>query len=200
MPAVWPHPAVPFTGFSNLKVVVPMRRILTAALLTVALISATADEPEEMSRQIKATIKMFKKADPEIEQFFTESKGYAVFPRIKKGGFGLGGAHGNGQLFEGGKTTGSTKVTQVTVGLQFGGQIYGEVIFFESEDSLKQFKEERLELSAQVSAVAASEGASKNAKYEHGVLIFTLAKTGLMYEASVGGQKFRYEPFDSDEE
>lgn len=151
-----------------------------------------AGDKKEMDREVKETVELFKKTDPEMKELFESSPGYAVFPRIKKGGFGIGGAHGNGLLFEGKKVTGSTKVTQITVGLQFGGQIYGEVIFFENEKTLSDFKEEKLEFSAQVSAVAASEGASKNAKYEHGVLVFTLAKKGLMYEASVGGQKFEY--------
>ena len=51
-------------------------------------------------------------------------------------------------------------------------------------------------MSAQVGAVAAAEGASKNAKYIEGVMVFTKAKQGLMAEASVGGQKFKFEPVE----
>lgn len=166
--------------------------LVVALLLLGSMGVSVADDKKEMDREVNKTVELFKKTDPEMEKLFASSPAYAVFPRIKKGGFGIGAAHGNGQLFEGRKLTGTTKVTQITVGLQFGGQIYGEVIFFENEKTLTDFKAEKLEFSAQVSAVAASEGASKNAKYEHGVLVFTLAKKGLMYEASIGGQKFKY--------
>jgi lipid-binding SYLF domain-containing protein len=83
-------------------------------------------------------------------------------------------------------------MTQATVGFQFGGQAYREVIFFEDKKTLDQFKENKIEFSAQVSAVAAKAGASGNVKYSSGILIFTQQKGGLMYEASVGGQKFKY--------
>ena len=108
---------------------------------------------------------------------------------------GVGAARGKGQLHESHKPTGETTLTQASIGLQLGGQVYAEIIFFESDTTLSSFKESKMEFSAQVSAVAATAGATKNAKYEHGVAVFTLAKGGLMYEASVGGQKFKYEKY-----
>ena len=87
------------------------------------------------------------------------------------------------------------KMTQVTIGFQAGGQAYREVIFFENATTLTRFKENKVEFSAQVSAVAASAGASANVKYKEGVLVFTMQKGGLMYEASLGGQKFKFNPF-----
>jgi lipid-binding SYLF domain-containing protein len=82
----------------------------------------------------------------------------------------------------------------VTVGAQIGGQAFSEVIFFETKEALEKFKKSEFAMSAQVSAVAAQDGASKNAKYVEGVMVFTKAKQGLMAEASVGGQKFKFEP------
>ena len=38
-------------------------------------------------------------------------------------------------------------------------------------------------------------GVPANAKYENGIMVLTIAKGGLMYEASVGGQKFKYEDY-----
>ena len=86
-------------------------------------------------------------------------------------------------------------MTQVSIGFQFGGQAYREVIFFESATALDRFKSDNLEFSAQASAVAATSGASANVKYANGVMIFTQQKGGLMYEASIGGQKFDYTSF-----
>ena len=91
---------------------------------------------------------------------------------------------------------GNTSLAQVTVGLQLGGQSYSEIVFFETAAALTDFKKGNFALAAQVSAVAAAAGASANAKYRNGVAVFTVAKGGLMYEASVGGQKFKYEPFN----
>jgi lipid-binding SYLF domain-containing protein len=138
---------------------------------------------------------LFNKTDSSISRMFTSAAGFAIFPKVAKGGLGIGAARGRGQLFEKGAVVGQTRLTQVTIGLQAGGQVYSEVIFFESATTLKNFKEGNFEFSAQVSAVAAAEGAAKNAKYEHGVAVFTIAKGGLMLEASVGGQKFEFEPY-----
>lgn len=146
-------------------------------------------------RHADQAIGELQRADPGLTRFFDDAAGYAVFATVGKGGVGLGGAHGTGVLYEKGTATGRTTLTQVTVGLQLGGQAYSEVIFFETQRSLSSFKEGRLELAAQVSAVAAAAGASANARYVEGVSVFTLAKGGVMAEASVGGQKFGYTPF-----
>ena len=134
----------------------------------------------------------FIKADPLLNNLFNNAFGYVIFPNIGKGGFGVGGATGNGAVFEGGKLVGMAKMTQLTLGFQAGGQSYREVIFFESKKDLDNFKENNLAFSAQASAIIATEGASGDVKYNNGVMIFTHPKAGLMYEASVGGQKFSY--------
>ena len=141
------------------------------------------------------TVAVYKKTDPGLATFFEKAAGYAVFPGIGKGGAGLGGAYGTGILFEKGKATGKTTLTQVTVGLQLGGQTYSEIIFFETEESLAEFKGSNFAFSAQASAIALKSGVSVNAKYKDGVAVFTATKGGLMYEASVGGQKFTFVPF-----
>jgi len=97
-------------------------------------------------------------------------------------------------VFEQGVVIGSTSLTQLTFGFQWGGQAYSEVIFFQNKTALDDFKNGNYELGAQVSAVAITAGASSNADYDNGVAVFTLAKGGLMYEASVGGQKFKFKP------
>ncbi len=135
----------------------------------------------------------FIKADKSMDGQFSKSYGYAIFPNVGKGGLGVGGAAGNGTVYEQGKLVGMAKLSQVSIGLQAGGQSYREVIFFENKESMDRFKDNRVEFSAQVSAVAAASGASANAKYVEGVMVFTMQKGGLMYEASVGGQKFKFE-------
>lgn len=143
----------------------------------------------------QATMAEFKEKDSDISKFFGSAYGYAVFPSIGKGGLGVGGAGGKGVVFKGGAATGGSQMTQVTIGLQAGGQEYSEVIFFESADAYNKFVGEKFKFAAQASAVALASGASADAKYSDGVLIFTLPKGGLMYEASVGGQSFKFHPF-----
>ena len=155
-------------------------------------------QSEEKKEQIKNDSEeakaAFLKEDAGMSKFFDNAHGYLIFPNVGKGGFGVGGAAGNGVAFEQGAMIGYAKLSQVSVGFQAGGQAYREVVFFETSDEMERFKKNKIEFSAQVSAVAAASGASANAKYVEGVAVFTMAKGGLMYEASVGGQRFKFNP------
>ena len=137
----------------------------------------------------------FINTDGLMKNLFSSAYGYVIFPNVGKGGIGIGGAAGNGIVYEGGKIIGKAKLTQLSIGFQFGGQSYREVIFFESRSDLNRFRENKIEFSAQASAVAVTAGVSANVKYKDGVMIFTQQKGGLMYEASVGGQKFNFTSF-----
>ena len=168
--------------------------IMMAIMMSAPVFGQTGKDNKiiEDSKSAKAE---FIRTDGLMQSLFDHSHAYVIFPNVGKGGIGVGGAAGNGIVFENGKATGSAKMKQVSVGFQFGGQAYREVIFFENEESLERFKQNNLEFSAQASAVAATKGASANVKYRDGVMIFTQQKGGLMYEASVGGQKFSYTAF-----
>ena len=141
----------------------------------------------------KETINDFKKTDSGIDKYFSSAYGFVVFPGIGKGGLGVGGAAGKGTVFKGGTAIADAKMTQLTIGLQAGGQKYAEIIFFENKGAYKRFMSNNFEFAAQVSAVALKSGASADAEYRDGMLIFTEAIGGLMYEASIGGQKFKTE-------
>lgn len=163
---------------------------LVASALTVTAQFSTKDK--KIVDDSKAAKEEFIKADGLMKNLFDNAYAYVILPNVGKGGIGIGGAAGNGAVFQKGTLIGMAKMTQVTIGFQWGGQAYREVIFFETKADLDRFKENRLELSAQASAVAATAGASANVKYKDGVMIFTQAKGGLMYEASIGGQKFKF--------
>ena len=169
---------------------------ITALLLAVFATSALADKKkDELTEKVTEAKAEVLKTDPDFKNIFNDAAGYAIFPSVAKGGLGVGAATGKGQVFEKGTLQGQCKLTQVSIGFQAGGQAYVEVIFFEDKTSLDNFRKGNMEFSAQVSAVAVTAGASANAKYENGVMVFTMAKGGLMYEASVGGQKFKYEDY-----
>ncbi|MEH6471649.1 MAG: YSC84-related protein [Halopseudomonas sp.] len=153
-----------------------------------------ANEQQQARSAAAETIAEFKKADPKLQVFFDQAYGYAIFPTVGKGGMGIGGAFGQGLVYRGGLHTGDSKLVQLSIGFQFGGQAYSELIFFKDKAAFKRFTEDNFELSAQASAVAVTAGAAANVDYSDGIAIFTQIKGGLMYEASVGGQTFDYKP------
>jgi len=174
-----------------------MRNTLFAGL-TLAILGWSAvglawdpDETADLEAAAAETIAELLKADPGMQRFFDSAAGYAIYPTVGKAGFGIGGARGKGLLVTGGETVALTTLTQLSIGFQAGGQAYSEIIFFEDSAAFDDFRRGNFELGAQVSAVALKTGASADAEFNSGLAIFTATKGGLMYEASVSGQKFK---------
>jgi lipid-binding SYLF domain-containing protein len=168
----------------------------TCVLAALAMTTAWAWDPKEVDERHEKAMeakKVMLDKDPDMQRFFDSAVAYVIIPTVGKGGVGIGGARGKGLLYEGGSRTALVTLTQLTIGLQWGGQAYSEFIFFKDDVALAEFKRGNYELGAQASAVAVTAGASADANYSGGVAIFTQAKGGLMYEASVGGQKFKVE-------
>jgi lipid-binding SYLF domain-containing protein len=183
-----------------------------AALFAFSIILAFA-RSAHAAEDYSETLNAFK-ASPTVRPYFETAYGYAVFPTIGKGGVGIGGAYGKGQVYRGGVVTGTTSMKQLSIGLQLGGQAYSEIIFFEDKRAYDTFTSGKFEFGAQATAVAitasaqaqagtgaATAGASTGqdagrqaANYQNGMAVFTYAKGGLMYEASLGGQKFNFKP------
>ena len=183
-----------------------IRALLISVFSFVACLSpAMASTVEDDQKTVKA----FMVSDV-VQKFHNSAYGYAVFPTIGKGGIGIGGAHGSGGVYRGGKKIGDTSMTQVTVGLQLGGQAYSQIIYFEDKRALDDFTSGNFEFSAQAEAIAitssagataGTEGTSASAntnqadiQYKKGMAVLTMGKGGLMYEASLGGQKYNYKP------
>ena len=171
-----------------------MKQLVMISVLTLGAvaqpISAQSDE------DVQEVIQKFEEGDPGMQAWFREAYGYAVFPSVGKGGIGIGGAHGKGLVYEQKNLVGKTTLTEVTVGFQLGGQAFSEVIFFKDKTAFDDFTRENFEFGAQVSAVALTAGVSADLAYNGGVAVVTATKGGLMYEASVGGQKFSYEKIE----
>ncbi len=177
-----------------------MKKIaMSAASILLALAAASAfgdwdaDEGAEYHEKAQEALAEFKAEDSKIQSFIDKSAGYVVIPTVGKAALGIGGARGKGVLYEGGEVTAIVTLTQLSFGFQGGGQAYSEFIFFEDGATLENFKRGNFELNAQASAVAVTAGASADAAFNGGMAIFTQAKGGLMYEAAVGGQKFKVE-------
>ena len=170
--------------------------LIAAIVFFIGSSSIAAFEPDtndELQLAVAKAILDLKKADPGMDKFFDNAAGYAVFPRVGKGGIGIGGAYGKGLVIVGDNAVGNTSLSQATIGFQLGGQVYSQFIFFEDEVALKSFQRGNFEFGAQASAVAVTLGASADANYDKGVAVFTQTGGGLMYEATISGQKFKYE-------
>ncbi len=184
-----------------------IRATMAFFLLSLSSLTVHADDYD-------AAINSFKSAGAS-GTYFDKSVGYAVFPTIGKGGIGIGGAFGEGKVYRDGVAIGTSNMTQVTIGFQLGGQAFSQIIFFENENALINFIAGNFEFSADASAVAITAAASAGANtgggastglsggknnadttslggYHKGMAIFTIAKGGLMYQATLGGQKYSY--------
>ena len=144
-------------------------------------------------KEVQEALSEFNRTNAKIKSFMDKSHGYAVFPSVAKGGLGIGGAHGDGLVYQNGKVIGATSLSQVSIGFQAGGQVFREIIVFQTKESLDRFKGGNFEFDAKAGGVAVTASTSFDTTYENGIAIFTMAKGGLMYEATVGGQKFTFE-------
>ncbi|MGA2070007.1 MAG: hypothetical protein ABSG97_01550 [Sedimentisphaerales bacterium] len=172
---------------------------LIALVLCMAIVLAGCETVPErgesrdvLSAQVNEAVAIFKDKDPEIKQFFDKSYGYAVLPKVFKGALWVGGAYGKGEVYEKGRMVGYCDMKQATLGFSFGGEYFREIIFFREKIDLDAFKAEEYTFSAQVTGVAATAGAAAKADYKSGMAVFITTDKGLMVDASLGGQKFRY--------
>jgi lipid-binding SYLF domain-containing protein len=184
-----------------------------SAILVLLLVLAPFGSAWAGEDRYEETISIFKSA-LESDHLFEVSYGYAVFPSVGRAGIGVGGARGKGRVFVNGERVGRSTMTQATVGLQLGAQRYRMIIFFEDERAFREFTSGSFAFSAQAQAVAVTAGASATAStsgssagvsggqrdattvggFNRGMAVFTVARGGLMYEASIGGARFSFRP------
>jgi len=190
------------------------RSIILVAVLILCLVATSWAKPR--AGDYTKTIDIFKSVSG-VAPFFDSAYGYAVFPSIGKGGLGIGAAHGKGQVYRGGKVTGDSSLTDVSIGLQAGGQAYRQVIFFQDERAYDEFTSGSYEFDAGAGAVAVTasadasagtqgsgagaspggaSGAAAGYEYHKGLLVFTISTGGLMYEATIAGQHYKFKPVE----
>lgn len=188
-------------------------KTLRISALLITMICALIAPQLARADDYSATIDKFKQSDA-VKPFFNNAYGYAVFPNVGKGGLGIGGAYGKGQVYQDGKVTGEATMTKLSVGLQAGGQAFSEIIFFKDKRAYDEFTSGAFEFDTEASAVVITAGAQAKAgtegttagagaggpaeqaqtKYRKGMAVFVDIKGGLMYEAAIGGQKFKFTP------
>lgn len=168
--------------------------IFLAGLIGCSTAPTTPEQKASLHDDAMAALNDFRTADPSFQAFLDKAYGYVVFPSVGKGGLGIGGAYGRGEVFAKGQQVGFADLSQGSIGFQAGGQSFAEIVAFYDSDALERFKGNRMELSANASAVALKSGAAETAQYTDGVAVFTHPNAGLMFEATVSGQQFTYQP------
>ena len=191
-----------------------MKIVVLISLLTLALVVPLVSGAAEV-KDYSSTISVFK-SSPNVQPFFKNAYGYAVFPTVGKAAFIVGGAYGEGQVYRGGKATGTAKLVHASIGWQLGGKAYSEIVFFQDKRAYDTFISGEFAFDANASAVAITAGASaqastagssasatagpktgaqSEANYKNGMATFVHHKGGLMGALALGGQKFSYAPF-----
>lgn len=149
---------------------------------------------EVLSTKVERAVALFKATDPSIQTYFDNAYAYAVLPEVTKGALLVGGAFGRGEVFSRGVKVGYCNMTQASLGFSFGGQYFRQIIFFQDKAAFDRFTGGDFTMSAQVTAVALRSGSASNTDYHYGLAVFIAADQGLMVDASVGGQRFQYDP------
>lgn len=206
---IWQNCSTRVTSPEEAKMTKLQSRLL--ALVTFVLPGiGSAQEVEDFSETIEA----FRGIEA-VAPFFDSAYGYAVWDRIARGGLGVGAATGRGQVYVNGQITGFSRLIDVSIGLQAGGQAYRQIIFFEDRAAYDRFTARRYEFDAQASAVAVTASAqassgtqgsqatagagpgsstATSAGYQNGLRVFTMAVGGLMYQATIAGQRYNFRP------
>jgi lipid-binding SYLF domain-containing protein len=188
-----------------------MRKKFYALVVALIALQSTSVYAAATLQECQETLAQFRELG-NVSELLGQSYGYAVLPTIGKAGVGVGGAGGSGCVFKGGKHSGNVSMGQVTIGWQLGGQAYSQIILFKNADVYNDFTQGQFEFGADATAVALTYGAQAGAStkgasatagdtkgvgaWKRGMAVFTLAKGGLMYEASIGGQKFNFKPLN----
>ncbi|MFO7719115.1 MAG: lipid-binding SYLF domain-containing protein [Gillisia sp.] len=173
-----------------------VKSIFSLILLLIAFgTTAQTKEQQEIMRDAQMAQEAFIANDPNMADLFRNATGYVIFPNVGKGAYIVGGAAGNGVVYQNGKAIGMAKLRQLDIGLQIGGQAFRQAILFQTQAELDRFKAGNFELSSTVSAVAIEKGVAKSIEFRDGIAVVTMPKAGAMIEVSVGGQKFEYESF-----
>ena len=183
-----------------------------ASIALAGSLAASGQSVKDLSKAIDTF-----QAVPLVQPFFDSAYGYVVWDRIARGGFGIGGATGRGQVYVDGEVKGFSRLIDVSIGFQFGGQVYRQIVFFEDQSAYDDFTDGNFEFDAQASAVAVTASAqassgtqgsqasvaaassgelSGDETYYNGMRVFTMTVGGLMYQATIAGQRYNFRPLE----
>ena len=167
----------------------------SAGLLTLTGCGSAPTTPTEKANLAddgQTQVRILERDYPDIKSTIDASYGYCIFPSVGKGGLVIEGASGRGTVYQQGKYIGTAHLTLVNVGAVIGGEDYVELLIFKTQDAMENFKANKLQFDATAAAVALKAGASADAKFIHDVAAFKKSNSGLILDASIGGQQFTF--------
>jgi lipid-binding SYLF domain-containing protein len=170
------------------------------AVATMAMVGCESNSPNsaangvDLNNKGQIALKGMTAQDPHLQDLINNSVGYVIFPEVGQGAVGIGGASGQGVVYQNGRPIGTVKLTQVSVGLDLGGQTYSELIVLQDDKALNRITNDSLEFGAQTHATFVKAGAAAATQFDNGVAVFLLPKGGLEVGAAVSGQKFHFIP------
>lgn len=177
-----------------MKILEKMKKMLFLGLfvLVSSSIIAQTEEQMEVINDAEDAKMEFIQQNPQLANLFEKAAGYAIFPNVGKGAYILGGAAGNGAVYDNGVLVGMAELRQLDIGFQLGGKAFSEAIIFQTEEEFEKFKRGDLKLSSDISVVVVDEGVSQDVDFQEGIAVVSMSKAGAMAGISVGGQKFDY--------
>jgi len=167
--------------------------VVAGLLVGCATAPASRADKQALLAESAATQQRMSAEDPRVAALVQRGYGYAMFPSVTKGGLVVGGAHGQGVVYERGRHVGYADLSQASVGLQAGGQTFSELLVFENKAAMDRFKAGQLTFTGDASAVVLKTGVATDVKFIDGVAVVVSPIGGAMVEAALGGQQFTYQ-------
>lgn len=170
-----------------------MRRILALGLLVFLSVAAAGASKVELDARVRAAMQALDDV-PAGKELARKASGILVFPRVVKGGFGVGGEYGEGALLVNGQTVQYYRVASISVGFQAGGQAKTEVIMFMTDTALRLFRESdgwEAGVDGNIAVFEFGTGREVNTNNLRDPIVgFIYNNKGLMYDLSLAGSKF----------
>lgn len=171
----------------------PRMFLILTALLFASVAPAYAASKEKIDRRVDKALSEFKSEVSGAEAVLDKAVGVLVFPRITKGGFGIGGEYGRGALRVGGKSVAYYSNAAASAGLQIGLQRRRQMLVFLDQDALDKFRASsgwEIGVDASVAVITLSAGGSIDTKQlNQPIVAFVFDSKGLMYNLSLEGTK-----------
>jgi lipid-binding SYLF domain-containing protein len=169
----------------------PIAALCTFLALTPAL--ARAASAEEIDARVRESLAELYKTHSAAHDLGSRARGTLVFPKVIKGGIGIGGGYGEGALLVGGRTTAYYNVASASIGFQLGVQEQSVVILFMTDAALQRFRDSHgWKAGVDGSVAIANFGAGESIDTETAqkpIIGFVYSNKGLMYDLSLEGAK-----------
>ncbi len=170
-----------------------IRLLPAVALLFAASLSAGAASREELDADVREATAALYSHSSAAKELAGRSAGMLVFPKVVKGGIGIGGEYGEGALIVGGHTVAYYNIVAGSIGFQLGLQQKSQVILFMSQAELDKFRNsEGWKAGVDGSVALATLGAGGQIDTETSkkpIIGFIFSNKGLMYNLTFEGAK-----------